>query len=103
MAKEILKRKTVFQGMVKNLEVKDVAVLDDFVFVCNDENGDEVVKSYQNVNVRVEEQLVKYSWLNDTIDETTLYIDNVEYEAMDIESVMGDNDNLTVFACVEAD
>lgn len=103
MTKKVLKRKITYQGMVKNLVVKDVATLGYNVFVCHDENGVEIVKPYKNVNVRVEEQRVKYSWLDKPINETTLYINNVEYESLGVERIMGDNDNMTILMCVEAD
>lgn len=103
MTKKVLKRKITYQGMVKNLVVKDVATLGYNVFVCTDEKGVEIVKPYKNANVRVEEQRVKYSWLDKPINETTLYINDVEYESLGVERIMGDSDNMTILMCVEAD
>ena len=103
MTKKVLKRKVTYQAMVKNLVVKEVTTLGYNVIVCTDEKGVEIVKPYKNVNVRIEEQRVKYDWLDKPINETTLYINDVEYESLGVERVLGDNNNLTILMCVEAD
>ena len=103
MENKVLKRKLIYQGIIKNLIVKEVATMGDNVFVCTDENGVEIVKAYKNVNVRVEEQKVKYWFSDKPITQTTLYINDNEYKSLGVERMTGDTNRLTILMCVEAD
>lgn len=101
----VLSRKTIFERkQVPNLIVKEVATLGDSVLPMQDsETGLQVVKTYKNVNVRVEAQQIKYDFSPSSFATTALFIDDKEYDLLHVEDIKDTDYGLVILACVEED